>query len=816
MTRKRKINIGNGFFGSDRQIRWSILVAVTILFTLILYPGLGTEKHTYHVGDVADRDIKAPIDFQIEDREATEARGLQAAEAIRTVYDHDTMLVARLSMQVESAFDNLRVVSEAKNATPADKALTTGTTPPTAPSEPEPTIHQKIQQLKGMFENRIGISVSNGAYRILEREKFPSKISDLITTILTEILDNGVVNNKEILLREAGKGIKLRDIETREERVVYNPKLFYGLDQAKTMVRIIGEPLLKNTNYTLRNLVVDFTQQIIEPNITMNRSETEERKKRAAEDIEPVEQSIKAGEMLIREGERVTLVKLSKLTTLQAHTKKGNQLPRAMAAVAIFLALLITTYILNVNRHSQLKQNPNRNLLFIASTLIVFFFIARISASLSTSLAQNALFSIPASAIAYGIPLSAGAMIICLFIGIDLALPIALVIAAGATIIFKNRFDMFIYFFLSGTMAAYWMRDCRERKVFVKTGVKIGLLNLAIAMTLDVYMADALDVYMADLSGVKVLGAKMLWDGAFAFLGGVSAGIVAAGLTPLIEISFGYMTDIKLLELANLDRPILRRLMLEAPGTYHHSVILGTMAEAAASDIEANPALAKVCGYYHDIGKINKPLYFIENQTDGNNKHNRLAPSMSKHILISHVRDGVEIAKENKLGQDILDTIRQHHGTSVIRYFYEKAKKLQGAESVRDQDYRYPGPKPQSNEAGLILLADVVEASSRTLDNPTPARIQRHVQALIYDVFSQGQLDHCDLTLKDLNAIAKNFIKILNGIHHHRIEYAENGASEKENGKNGSSDRKQAERVGHIVKENSDRGADHFRRLGLS
>jgi len=189
---------------------------------------------------------------------------------------------------------------------------------------------------------------------------------------------------------------------------------------------------------------------------------------------------------------------------------------------------------------------------------------------------------------------------------------------------------------------------------------------------------------------------------------------------------------------------------------------------------------------------------------------------MSRHILISHVKDGVEIGKENNLGQAILDTIRQHHGTSIISYFYEKAKKLQGADAVKDNDYRYPGPKPQTKEAALVLLADVVEASSRTLDNPTPSRIQRHVQDLIYKVFTEGQLDDCELTLKDLHAIAKSFIKILNGIHHHRIEYSESPKPEKENGKNGSSHRKQTEKTQRTSEQDSKKGTIQFKRLGLS
>ena len=303
-------------------------------------------------------------------------------------------------------------------------------------------------------------------------------------------------------------------------------------------------------------------------------------------------------------------------------------------------------------------------------------------------------------------------------------------------------------------------------------------------------------------------------------MGGIGSGIVTAGIVPLVEMAFGYTTDITLLELANLDRPILRRLMIEAPGTYHHSVIVGSLVEAAASEIGANPLLAKVCGYYHDIGKIKKPLYFIENQTDGKNKHDKLAPSMSSLILIAHIKDGVEIAKENKLGQIIHDTIRQHHGTSLIKYFYEKAKQLKGEENVNIDNFRYPGPKPQTREAGLVMLADVVEAASRTLDNPTPSRIQGLVQNLINKIFSDGQLDACELTLKDLHNIAKSFNKLSYGIHHHRIEYTEKRVSAGENGKgktrNGGSDRQPSKQVQDLDEEDKTNGTGHLKRLGLS
>jgi putative nucleotidyltransferase with HDIG domain len=463
----------------------------------------------------------------------------------------------------------------------------------------------------------------------------------------------------------------------------------------------------------------------------------------------------------------------------------------------------MTAYILHIHHQSQSALKNNKNLLFFATILITFFFIARLSASLAESMTHYSHFPISPSSFYYGIPLASGAMTVCLFVGLEFAIPMAMLIAIGATVIFQNRFDLFIYFLLNSSMAAYWMQSCRERKVFIKAGVKLGFLN--------VILATAIDAYIGDFSG-----SKPLWDWAFAFMGGVGAGIVTAGIAPLVEIAFDYTTDIKLLELANLDQPILKRLMIEAPGTYHHSVIVGTMVEAAASEIGANPLLAKVCGYYHDIGKINKPLYFIENQTNGINRHDKLAPSMSSLILISHIKDGVEIAKKNKLGKVIVDTISQSHGTSLIRYFYEKAKQLRGEDAVNIDDFRYPGPKPQTREASLVMLADVVEAASRTLANPTPSRIQGLVQNLINNIFSDDQLDDCELTLKDLHNIAKSFNKILDGIHHHRIEYPETPLLTNGKGKDGSPDRQQAKQTRDSSKRDTAKGKSHLKRLGLS
>jgi putative nucleotidyltransferase with HDIG domain len=240
--------------------------------------------------------------------------------------------------------------------------------------------------------------------------------------------------------------------------------------------------------------------------------------------------------------------------------------------------------------------------------------------------------------------------------------------------------------------------------------------------------------------------------------------------------------------------------------------------EAAGATIGANPLLAKASGYYHDIGKIKKPLYFIENQARGENKHDKLAPSMSSLILMAHVKDGVEIAKNDKLGRKIIDIIQQHHGTSLITYFFEKAKQQKSEDSVKMEPFRYPGPRPQTKEAGLVLLADAVEASSRVLENPTPARIQGLLQKIINKIFLDGQLDECELTLKDLHEIARSFNKILTGIHHHRIEYPEDdtGVNSGSRRANGDPDRRQTRSPQDRAQEDRKEGADNLKRLGMS
>ena len=694
MIRDRKKKSLDRLFKASPHIRWILLILILAVFAVGLYPRLVVHRHQYAIGDVAQNDIKATEDFFIEDKDATEANRQQAVDDVLTVYDLNPKILKGTVKRLNDAFDKLRSIYtqerrkiESESGTSPDLSSPSALAPvePTdVPDLPQVPLADRMMAKRNLFESTLGIDVSSGAFAILSQNEFAPEIPRLLTTIITQVLSAGVVANKEILLKESDKGITLRNLETLTETHVLNLKQFYGPDQAKTMVRVVADPLLKGMNYALLNLIVDLSQRLIQPNITLNSLETEARKESAAEQIKPVLYMIKKGEMLLREGDRVTALHLRKLNAMRGRNK-GHHLPLAGVGALLMLgAILMIQYHVRLQGRMASTRYANKDLLFLACTMAAFIVVVKVAATLPEAWFLGLPLSRPASPpVGFGIPLSAGAMIVCLFMGPETALIFALALALCAALLLQGNLETFVYFILSCTMAAWWIQDCRERKIVITAGVKLGLLNAALAMIIDLYL------------GV-MSWATLPFDITIAFLGGVSAGIITVGLAPVVEMLFHYTTDITLLELANLDRPILRSLMLEAPGTYHHSVIVGSLVEAAAAEIGANPILSRVCGYYHDIGKLKQPLYFIENQSNGKNKHDKLAPSMSALILIAHVKNGVEIARENKLGQVIIDTIQQHHGTGLISYFYEKAKTVKGEDAIKIDDFRYPGPRPQT------------------------------------------------------------------------------------------------------------------------
>ncbi|MBF0413120.1 MAG: HDIG domain-containing protein [Desulfamplus sp.] len=764
-------------------VLWGILVSITLFSTLVLYPDRRV-TYSYKVGDVAAADIKAPRDFFIEDAAATLLNRQQLGDSFQSIYDYDPNMSSQLSEKIDHAFAIPRRLFAADRYTPdnsnidknssenktqtseipiSDKHTTDKQT--TQNSTPDPSIAIVMETLEE-FENTLGISVGEKGYATLYKYRFANKITDTIKTIITDILKNGVVSNSELILKKEKKGIILRTIGTSEEKLVENIKDFYGTEDSEYIVKKVGEPLLKGFHRNLNLLIVEICQQLILPNITMNRSETEKRIADAQSELKPVLYQIKQGEMILREGERVDETKILKLKALSSQLEEKNIVMTRLGIALMILFSILVIYIVLLRNHKKINKDHNKNILFLALMLIIFLSVTKISVPAAYTNSINLPLDITSESIFMLLPLAAGAMTISLFLGFEISLYFTLILSILSATIFSSRIEVFIFFFLSSITGAFWMKECRERKIFITAGFKLALFNAGVATALSIYSSDI---------KIAVIAKNIL----LAASGGLTSGIITAGLTPVVELLFSYTTEIKFLELSNIDQPMMKRLMIEAPGTYNHSVIVANLAEAAASAIGVSALRTRVGAFYHDIGKLDKPLYFIENQTDGKNRHDKISPSMSALVLIQHTKKGVEFAKEYKLGQEIMDTIQQHHGTSLIKYFYNKSVKIHGVDAVKESDFRYPGPKPQTQEAAIVMLADVVEAALRTLERPTSARIQGRVQELINAIFLDGQLEECELTLKDLHQISNSFNKILTGLYHHRIEYSDKPLEQK-------------------------------------
>ena len=798
------------WFGPHVQ-KWAILIGLSIIVSILLFPNVLTRPRAFKLGDVADRDIKASRELLIENNELTEKSRQEATKNVLSVYDFDPTST-NIRARIGDAFSAGRqYLAERPSVTDSHE---------NRPLDPS----TKTDAFKEGFFETLDISPDEKIIGHLMDTGFPLAVEGTIIDLVTQVQKKGVVLNKDILERQSGMGILLHNIHTGQELKVTDLSRFYDMKAAREHIIGQRQGITKTLGSSqLTEIAVKLSVALIKPNLTFNKRETALRKDLARKSVKPFYFKVKKNEMLVREGERIQDEHLLKLSEENKSLKQREIIGRAPAMALLIAYLLAAIYMVGLLTNGSSRAEV-KNLLFNAVTLLAVFLVVVVFNFMAEEVARGFRFFSPRT-ILFAAPVASGAMLVSVFQGMRLTASFSLIISVLAAFVVGADAEFFLYFFISSLIAGYGVRHCRDRSVFIKTGLKVSLTNMILALAMEA------------LHGSLYSPETLIACGA-AFIGGILVGVLATGFLPLFEMSFGFTTDIKLLELANLDQPVLRELMVQCPGTYHHSVIVSNMVEATAQAVNANPLLAKVAAYYHDIGKIRKPLYFVENQRTIQNRHEKLAPSMSSLILISHIKDGVELAKKHKLGSEIIDIIRQHHGTSLIAYFYEKAKeqrekKIRKFLQIKEEDFRYPGPKPQTKEAGLIMLADAVEAASRTLVDPTASRIQGLVQKIINKVFSDGQLDECELTLKDLHEIAKSFNQTLAGIFHHRIEYPElvkgsklmhrretreNGRAEwlSKKGNNGNTDQLPAGGSRSKRSEDKTEAEESLKRLGLS
>lgn len=761
------------FFTDDKRFHAVLLLAVFCAGLAIFMKPNRAVTEDYREGEIARRNIYAPHDLIIDDATGTETRRARAQEEVHDAYMLDTAQLKAVVGRVQNAFGvmkqgYLKTVPlpykavmkeiderEAMDVNPlgADAAARRATN------------HEALRQfedsfrfaaLERQFHDTLGLEIlSPQTLATLRANHYRPLIGEWLVVVLTEAMQGGIVPQKDLMPVTAKSGIDTVDAESgaRLGRVDYRDVL--DIKGAHAFARRRFGEMMAAQPLSLQRAAEEIATGFLRPNMAYNRMMTMDRRKAAIDAVSPVQLHVKKGELLLREGERVTPDHLIKIKGLQHGLVTGGR-AQVEAASAAFLLLIIAATALYVKNYMGEFARRRSNLVLLGLFFVTQALLLQIFHTLAGVFSAHNP-DIVLDSYLYAAPFAFVPLMGAIFFTREVAMMLVILTSLSAGILFKPAPDFIFFSFFTGLVAVFHVGYIKRRSDVWKAGVR--LIAAAIAAIAVLEMADGM-----------FFTAECLDNMLFAILGGVFVVAFTLALPPLIESWFPVVSDIKLLELQDLNHPLLSRMAVVAPGTYHHSIVVGNLAEDAAEVIGANPLLARVGSYFHDIGKMHKPEYFIENQRDGVNRHDNLSPSMSVLIITSHVTKGLEWARQYRLIPQIQDMIAEHHGTQVIQYFYHRAKELEG-EGLSDQNFRYPGHKPQSRESAIVALADSVEAASRSLKNPTSSRMAALVSKIINDKFVSGQLDESHLTLHDLNKIGDSFVRVLHGIFHYRIEY---------------------------------------------
>ncbi len=567
--------------------------------------------------------------------------------------------------------------------------------------------------------------------------------SEKLKSISKELSKENIIDlSKDKLV---SKRISVKESGSKLQQVVETENV---LDLRQAFGKAAGANSVYPSDSAMSSVFSKSLQAIIKPNLIYNSELSELEKQNRIEQIPKTIGIVRENERVISKHDpvnRLTKMKLDsykrvRLEKIGVQDILLQQIGKFLTVFVLLLVLIVFLYYIRPRVYED-----NLQLLILASLILVEGFFAFTSLKLNTPAPVELLIFVPVASI-----------LLTIIFDSRLAFYTVTVICFMIAVIRGGDFGIAFVSFCGSVLAIFSERDIKNRSQIFRS-----FFFILIGYTLSI-----LAINLVKIEDPQKILTKLLFGG----INAVMSPVIAFGLLIFYEKVFKVTTDLTLLELSDFNHPLLKELSSKAPGTFHHSIIMGNLSEAAAESIGANSILARVGCYYHDIGKMSKPQYFIENQLDQNNKHNELNPNMSTKIIISHVRDGIEMAKKHRLPQQIIDFIPMHHGTTLVAYFFDKARSS-SKEELSDHIYRYPGPKPQTKETGIVMLADAIEASTRTIEDPSPQKLENNIKEVIRKRFMEGELDECDLTLKDLTKIKDSFLKILIGIHHHRLKY---------------------------------------------
>ena len=719
---------------------YALGAVVVLAVVYLLAPSLLFSSPELRIGEVVERDFKSPAHLDVLDLETMQRIRDQAEAEVPVVYDLDPEAAEVLDRKMAAAFS----VARDERARPGRPILK----------------GQTVPSDRG-FQEPLDIRLSRSTMIYLQTVGYEETFETEVRQYLQSFMGNGIIPSRVFVAGEKERGIVIRVLGEREEQFIKNVRSIPDLTEVRLLaVESVTQAVSQAAPDEAARATAagELVSKLLVPNITYNKMETQSRREAAREAVKPLYYKVKKGDLIFRAGERVADEDRPVLDELAKHQSTGFVF-RILLGLAIMVGAVLTIFYFDIRRYRFPLTRDLPKLFLLGILLVGTIALSKFFYFLLIGFADQFPAIAPSSVI-YAIPVTLGAMLITLLFDTHMGLIFSFIVSLLMGIAMPEEPFYPIYSFVGSVVGVFSVIYCHRRTQLLRAGLMVSMVNLIMVGGIDLYKGTD-------------LGFMGLYDLCFAAAGGLLAGLIVSGVLPVLEYLFTVTTDIRLLELLDLNHPLLRRLSTQAPGTYYHSMMVSNLAEAATGAVGENPLLARVCCYYHDIGKMARPEYFIENQSEAGSLHDKITPQASCLILASHVLEGMELAREHKLPQAIVDSIPQHHGTRLMTYFYDRAQKGRPPDQppLPEADFRYPGPRPQSKCAAIIMLADAVEAASRVLNNPTRERIAALVEKLVTAIYVDGQLIESDLTFKDLKTIQESFVKVLTGQFHQRIEY---------------------------------------------
>ncbi|MGF7046101.1 putative nucleotidyltransferase with HDIG domain [Paenibacillus sp. DS2015] len=728
---EKSLSIKNNGLKYSVMARYTLFLFLVLLFYISLAPQLLPERYDIQVGTHSEKEITSPM--QIPNNKATLKAQEEAADKVQPMYSIIPLRNESLAVQILDRIDRLNQDDQVSSQ---DKVS---------------IYRQEIpQRAEDFIQSFVNSNNSSGTY------------SDKLIDEMLQVIDQQIYRIPEETFikipRLSNEDIQEMKPVAREIVSKLNTDQVIDAQIARAKVaELVSTSTL--TQRTAREVVQEIARLAITANKFYDDEKTKEAKVQARENTATV--FVKQGDILVKKGQMITEETYALLSENELLKNQVNYWPQlGLLMLSALLSFGLYMFIRHFSTHT-FKYN-NAQLLM----LILIFTITIVSMHVIGIIQNNVSFNIGFLA-----PVAVGAMLVTLLLDMTLAFFCTMIFSILSSIILNvyqgQIFDFNIGFFTLTVsyVAIFAIHRASQRSSLLKGGIMVSLFGSLIVFILTLIDAGEWDQI------------QTLYTIGFAFAGGLLTAILVIGLMPFFEVTFGILSALKLVELSNPNHPLLRKLLTETPGTYHHSVMVGNLSEAAAEAIGGDGLLCRVGSYYHDIGKTKRPSYFIENQNNIENPHDSIDPKLSKSIIIAHARDGVEMLKDYKLPKPIRDIAEQHHGTTFLHFFYQKALKKaedQGIEpDFTELDFRYPGPKAQSKESAVVGIADSVEAAVRSLRNPTVEQVEVMIEKIIKSRLDDHQFNDCDLTLKELDIIGKTLKESVMGIFHSRIEYPE-------------------------------------------